>query len=296
MARDQNDKPIAYYFNEGSYDPITGKRRYYARDHLGSVRDVLDQAGNKLASYDYDPYGKLINLSATPPEFGFAGMQYHAPSGLYLTWFRAYDAQTGRWLSRDPIGEAGGINLYGYVGGDPISWVDLFGLSGELVISSDKGSAPENAFLGSGGTSGHSWISYTPDGGNKTTYGTWKWDNSDRDARGLYENREAGIMCGGNVACHYAYLDDNEEAKLFGIIGDYRNKSQSHDAWSYLSPCSSFAADAWNAATGEYLSPYGPYSNPTSLYNAIIYANGGYIEGQRPVPVREVLLPPFVQH
>jgi YD repeat-containing protein len=39
MARDQNDKPIAYYFNEGSYDPITDKRRYYARDHLGSVRD-----------------------------------------------------------------------------------------------------------------------------------------------------------------------------------------------------------------------------------------------------------------
>jgi hypothetical protein len=72
-------------------ESIKSQRRYYVRDHLGSVRDVLDQAG--MASYDYDPYGKLINSPATPPEFGFAGIQYHAPSGLYLTWFRAYDAQ-----------------------------------------------------------------------------------------------------------------------------------------------------------------------------------------------------------
>jgi RHS repeat-associated protein len=124
---------------------ITGKRRYYARDHLGSVRDVLDQAGNKLASYDYDPYGKLINPSATPPEFGFAGMQYHAPSGLYLTWFRAYDAQTGRWLSRDPIGENGGVNLYGYVGGDPVGFIDPLGLAPDDIFPTPDATAIDAA-------------------------------------------------------------------------------------------------------------------------------------------------------
>jgi type VI secretion system secreted protein VgrG len=56
-------------------------------------------------------------------------MQYHAPSGLYLTKYRAYDPQSGRWLSRDPIEEAGGISLYAYVGGNPVSFVDPLGLA-----------------------------------------------------------------------------------------------------------------------------------------------------------------------
>jgi RHS repeat-associated protein len=55
-------------------------------------------------------------------------MQYHAQSGLYLTKYRFYDPQTGRWLSRDPIEEEGGFNLYGYVGGNPVSFVDPLGL------------------------------------------------------------------------------------------------------------------------------------------------------------------------
>jgi RHS repeat-associated protein len=70
----------------------------------------------------------LINPPQTPPEFGFAGMQYHAGSGLYLTLYRVYDPRTGRWLSRDPIEEEGGFNLYAYVGGDPINYIDPLGL------------------------------------------------------------------------------------------------------------------------------------------------------------------------
>ncbi|MDR2260520.1 MAG: RHS repeat-associated core domain-containing protein [Azoarcus sp.] len=108
---------------------LQGEREYYARDHPGSVRDVLDQQGNVTASFDYDPYGKLINSPATLPEFGYAGMQFHAPSGLYLTKYRAYEPQTGRWLSRDPIEEMGGGNLYAYVEGNPVSWDDPLGLS-----------------------------------------------------------------------------------------------------------------------------------------------------------------------
>ena len=52
-------------------------------------------------------------------DFGYAGMFYHKGSGLYLTQYRVYDPETARWLSRDPIGEDGGLNLYGYVGGEP---------------------------------------------------------------------------------------------------------------------------------------------------------------------------------
>jgi RHS repeat-associated protein len=61
-------------------------------------------------------------------DFGFTGHYYHAPSGLHLALFRAYDADTGRWLNRDPLGEDGGINLYGYVGNSPINYSDALGL------------------------------------------------------------------------------------------------------------------------------------------------------------------------
>jgi uncharacterized protein RhaS with RHS repeats len=200
-----------------------------------------------------------------------------------LTKYRVYDPKDGRWLSRDPIGEAGGINLYAYVGGNPVNWIDPLGLSGILIIFSDKGLLPENASSGSGGTSGHSWISYTPDDtGVTTTYGTWGYGNA---GAALYEGREDGRLCGGTTACRQARLDDDEEARLLEVINNYRNNGT--NAWGYFSPCSSFAANAWNTSTSESLSPYGPYSNPTSLYNAIVGANGGYLEGQRPAPVED---------
>jgi RHS repeat-associated protein len=55
-------------------------------------------------------------------------MYMHQISGLNLTYFRAYDPNTAKWLSRDPLGERGGINLYGYVGNNPIWAIDPFGL------------------------------------------------------------------------------------------------------------------------------------------------------------------------
>jgi RHS repeat-associated protein len=63
-------------------------------------------------------------------------MFYLSNQRIYLTRYRAYitggtvDFAGGRWLSRDPIAEQGGINLYGYVGGNPVNWVDPLGLAG----------------------------------------------------------------------------------------------------------------------------------------------------------------------
>jgi RHS repeat-associated protein len=58
------------------------------------------------------------------PDMGYVGIYYHASSGLSMTHFRWYNGFTRRWISRDPIGEAGGMNLYGYVGGNPLNRVD----------------------------------------------------------------------------------------------------------------------------------------------------------------------------
>ena len=102
---------------------------FYTRDHLGSIREVVNNSGGVVARYDYDPYGRRTKLSGTfDSDFGFTGHYYHAPSGLHFAPFRAYSAELGRWLSRDPLGESDGPNLYGYVRGNPVNWIDPLGL------------------------------------------------------------------------------------------------------------------------------------------------------------------------
>lgn len=130
QARTSEDVVTRHYYPEGVAIPQGGTLLYYGKDHLGSVRDVLvAQNGSKVASYDYDPYGNHIASSGRiSVDFRYAGMFYHQTSGLYLTNFRAYDPKTARWLSRDPIGEVGGLNLYGYVDGNPVNEIDLYGL------------------------------------------------------------------------------------------------------------------------------------------------------------------------
>lgn len=67
-------------------------------------------------------------LNTIKPDANFTGLYRHAKSNLDLAVYRAYDPDLGRWLSRDSIGEAGGVNLYGYVDNDPLNNVDLDGL------------------------------------------------------------------------------------------------------------------------------------------------------------------------
>jgi RHS repeat-associated protein len=102
-------------------------------DARGSVRLVVDAVTGEIEQQlNYGPFGEVLydsNPGFQP--FGYAGGIYDADTGLVRFGARDYDAETGRWLSRDPIGFAGGdANLYAYVGGDPVNGVDPTGLDG----------------------------------------------------------------------------------------------------------------------------------------------------------------------
>jgi len=60
-------------------------------------------------------------------DFGFTGHYFHQPSGLNLAMYRAYNPTLGRWISRDPIAERGGFDLYAYASNDPVDHWDPFG-------------------------------------------------------------------------------------------------------------------------------------------------------------------------
>jgi RHS repeat-associated protein len=116
------------FFAQG--EQIGGTNYFFTRDHLGSIREMVDSScTNIVARYDYDLYGRRTKSSGNlDADFGFMGQYFHAPSGLHFAFCRVYSSNLGRWLSKDPIQEAGGKNLYAYVGGNPARFIDPQGL------------------------------------------------------------------------------------------------------------------------------------------------------------------------
>jgi RHS repeat-associated protein len=126
----QSGSPVsAQYFDQGI---ITGGTSYYyVQDGLGSVSQLVTASGAVASQYTYDPYGNRTTVSSTvTADVGYAGYFTHAASGMDFAMYRAYDPTHARWLNRDPIGEAGGLNMYGYVAGNPINETDPRGLQG----------------------------------------------------------------------------------------------------------------------------------------------------------------------
>lgn len=115
-----------------SYSLSTGPNPalFYGVDQIGSVRRVFESSTSAPA-YDHDPYGVALQGTLALTDFGYAGMFSHSASAIMLTWFRGYSADTGRWLSRDPLEERGDSaeNLYSYVLLDPLNKVDPLGLT-----------------------------------------------------------------------------------------------------------------------------------------------------------------------
>jgi RHS repeat-associated protein len=125
--RDGSGNLTKRFYPEGQINGATAL--FYARDHLGSIREVVNGLGILQARYEYDPYGRRTLTSGTDiVDFGFTGHYYHGLSKLYLAPYRAFDADAGKWLSRDPQPDAFVDNLYTYSISDPISLIDPLGL------------------------------------------------------------------------------------------------------------------------------------------------------------------------
>ena len=112
-------------------------------DHQ-SVVGVVDSSGNEITGISYDSWGNstVLHGGTVMPDAMFKGMYPHQRSGLYLTLHRVYDPKNGRWLSRDPMGERAGTNLYAYCGNDPINRWDPFGLSFTDLGGGEAGIGP----------------------------------------------------------------------------------------------------------------------------------------------------------
>ena len=105
---------------------------YYHNDHLGTPQVLTSSAGAVAWKAAYNAFGNAtVDASSTiTNNIRFPGQYYDAETGLHYNWNRYYDPNTGRYITADPIGLEGGINLFGYVGGNPVNKVDIMGLGG----------------------------------------------------------------------------------------------------------------------------------------------------------------------
>jgi RHS repeat-associated protein len=103
---------------------------YYHNNSLGTPELMTDATNLVVWEAIYDPFGSAsVNRHSTVTNnFRFPGQFFDAETGYHYNWHRYYDPKTGRYLTPDPIGLAGGINPYVYVQNDPVNAVDPFGL------------------------------------------------------------------------------------------------------------------------------------------------------------------------
>ena len=102
---------------------------YPTYDANGNIMQKLDGAGATVMNVDYDSYGNIISGTLVG-DYGFSTKPLVDDLDWYYYGFRYYDPVTGRWSSRDPIGEYGGRNRYAFVGNSPTNLVDVLGLWG----------------------------------------------------------------------------------------------------------------------------------------------------------------------
>ena len=122
----------------------------YCYDANGNVVNLVDaDDGSLAATYEYDPFGNIVSQTGTAADdnpFRFSTKYHDDETGLVYYGYRYYSPELGRWLRRDPIGERGGLNLYGFVRNAPLRYVDPFGAwetdiaSPEVVRTDEVGS------------------------------------------------------------------------------------------------------------------------------------------------------------
>ena len=124
-------------------DSSTGAVSFFHTDQFGTPQLMTNEANTQIWQANHKPFGEAeVNAaSAAVNNFRFQGQYYDQETGYHYNYHRYYEPKTGRYLTPDPIGLAGGINPYVYVENDPVNLVDPAGLFNYAKAISALGNA-----------------------------------------------------------------------------------------------------------------------------------------------------------
>lgn len=121
-------------------DHTTSNTYYPIKDHQNTVLALVDETDAVVESYEYSAYGEILDVkdgsgnpisdqqSVIGSRYLFQGREYDCATGFYYFRARWYDPSSERWLSKDPIGISGGLNLYAFCDNNPVNFMDPLGL------------------------------------------------------------------------------------------------------------------------------------------------------------------------
>jgi RHS repeat-associated protein len=124
----------------------SGATSFYHADGLGSVTSLSNSSGSVANTYTYDSFGKLTaSTGSVVNPFQFTSREMDSETMLYYMRARNFDPTAGRFISEDPIGFRGGVNVYAYTLNNPVLYVDLYGLESGNLNKSVPGPNGETA-------------------------------------------------------------------------------------------------------------------------------------------------------
>ena len=130
------DEPITYVQHPDNWGPLTrlsqGQRLHYVSDHLGTPQELYGDNTELVWVANMSAYGRAAEAATNSIDnpIRLPGQYYDVESGLHYNRFRYYDPESGRYVSQDPIGMRGGLNVYGYAS-NPLIAIDPFGLEAD---------------------------------------------------------------------------------------------------------------------------------------------------------------------